>query len=85
MIHPVVDDGVDAGIRHGQPVEAKVDVAYVRVPGDGGVVVAVDEVDVVGGPTHHEDDNNKCEHLDNLLLVIPALGESCLRNKKRQS
>ena len=28
-VHPVVDDGVDAGLAHGQPVEQQVDVADV--------------------------------------------------------
>ena len=38
-IHPVVDDGVDAGVGHGQPVEEEVDVADVGLPCDSGVVV----------------------------------------------
>ena len=29
LVHPVVDDGVDAGVGHGQPVEGQVDVADV--------------------------------------------------------
>ena len=83
-VHPVVDDGVDASVGHGQPVEAKVDVANVAVAGDGGVVVAVDEVDVIGGPAHHEDHHDAGEHLDNLLLVVLGLGEGGLGNQKTQ-
>ena len=45
--------------------------------GDGGVVVGVDEVDVVGGPAHHEDGDNYSEHLHQLVklfnLVIVSL------------
>ena len=63
LVHPVVDDGVDAGGGHGQPVEGQVDVADVGYPGDLRVVVGVDEVDVVGGPAHHEDPHHHCEHL----------------------
>ena len=48
------------------------------LPGDGGVVVGEDEVDVVGGPAHHEDHCGEGEHLDDLLLVAPALGEGGL-------
>ena len=66
MVHPVVDDGVDAGVGHGQPVEAQVDVADVGHLGDGGVVVGVDEVDVIGGPAHHEDAHHHSKHLHQL-------------------
>ena len=66
LVHPVVDDGVDAGGGHGQPVEGQVDVADVGYPGDLRVVVGVDEVDVVGGPAHHEDPHHHCEHLHQL-------------------
>ena len=34
-----------------------------RYLGDGGVVVGVDEVDVVGSPAHHEDPHHHREHL----------------------
>ena len=63
LVHPVVDDGVDTGIGHGQPVEGEVDVADVGYLGDGGVVVGVDEVDVVGRPADHEDTHHHGEHL----------------------
>ena len=53
--HPVVDDGIDTGVGHGQPVEEEVDVADVLGLGDGRVVVYQDEVDVVWSPAHHED------------------------------
>ena len=65
-VHDVVDDRVDAGVGHGQPVEEEEDVPDVGLPGYGGVVVGVDEVDVVGGPAHHEDQDDTCEHLHNL-------------------
>ena len=40
--------------------------ADVGYPGDLGVVVGVDEVDVIGSPAHHEDPHNHREHLDKL-------------------
>ena len=83
-VHPIVNDGVDTGVGHGQPVEAKVDVADITIAGDGGIVVAVDEVDVIRGPAHHEDHHHEGEHLDNLLLVIPALGEGGLWDQQPQ-
>ena len=66
LVHPVVDDGVNTGGGHGQPVEGQVDVVDVGDPLDGGVVVGVDEVDVVGSPAHHEDPDHHREHLDQL-------------------
>ena len=65
-VHDVVDDGVDAGVGHGQPVEEEEDVPDVGLPSYGGVVVGVDEVDVVGGPAYHEDQDNTSEHFYNL-------------------
>ena len=66
LVHPVVDDGVDTGVGHGQPVEGEVDVADVGDLGDVGVVVGVDEVDVVGRPADHEDAHHHGKHLHNL-------------------
>ena len=63
LVHPVVDDGVDTGVGHGQPVEGEVDVADVGDLGDVGVVVGVDEVDVVGRPADHEDAHHHGKHL----------------------
>ena len=48
------------------------------LPGDGGIVVREYEVDVVRGPAHHEDHRGEGKHLDDLLLVVPPLGEGCL-------
>ena len=41
-------------------------------------MVREDEVDVVRGPADHEDDCGEGEHLDDLLLVVPALGQGGL-------
>ena len=42
-----------------------------RYLGDGGVVVGVDEVDVVWSPADHEDGHHQREHLHYLLFVLP--------------
>ena len=84
LVHPVVDDGVDTGVGHGQPVEGEIDMANVGVGSDVRVVVGVDEVDVVGGPAHHEYEDDEGEHLHDLLLVIPALGHRGLRHQQSQ-
>ena len=39
-----------------------------RYLGDGGVVVRVDEVDVVGSPADDEDENDHSEHQDHLAM-----------------
>ena len=41
-------------------------------------MVREDEVDVVGSPADHEDDCGEGKHLDDLLLVVPALGQGRL-------
>ena len=51
---------------------------------DGGIVVGVDEVDMIRGPAHDEDDDDESEHLDDLLLVVPALGEGGLGHQQPQ-
>ena len=42
------------------------------------------EVDVVRGPAHHEDHCGEGKHLDDLLLVVPALGEGRLGHQQPQ-
>ena len=66
-------NGIEGAVSHGQPVEAEIDVLDVGEPHDLGVVVGVDEVDVVGEPAdaEHRDDHRK--HLDNLPFVFPTL------------
>ena len=71
--HPVVDDGVDRTVGHGEPVEAKVDMLDVGEGHDGGLVVGVDEVDVVGEPADPEDRDDDHKHLNYFPLVLPAL------------
>ena len=41
-------------------------------PGDVGVVVGVEEVDVIGSPAHHEDENNHSEHQHHLARALSA-------------
>ena len=69
-IHPVVDDGVDAGVGHSQPVEEEVDVADVGLPCDSGVVVGIYEVDVVGCPAYDEYQYHYAKHFYNLKCTI---------------
>ena len=70
LVHPIVDDGINTGVGHGQPVEAKVYVANVGHLGDGRVVVGVDEVDVVRSPAYHEDCNNHSKHFHQLQIQL---------------
>ena len=65
-VHPVIDEGIEHGVGHGQPVESQVDVLDVGLRDDLFVMVGVDEVDVVGEPAHGEDDDHHDEHFDNL-------------------
>ena len=41
-------------------------------PGDGRVVVGVYEVDMIGRPADHEDENNHCEHQHHLAVALLA-------------
>ena len=54
-------------------------------PHDGWVVVGEYKINVVWGPTHHENDHHKGKHFDNFLLVIPALGQCFLEYKLEMS
>ena len=47
-------------------------------PHDGWVVVGEYKINVIWGPTHHENDHHEGKHLDNFLLVVFALRQSCL-------
>ena len=67
-VHPVVDEWVEHGVGHGEPVEAEVDVLDVGLAADLDVVVGVDEVHVVGQPAHREDDHHHDEHLHHLRI-----------------
>ena len=67
-VHPVVDERVEHGVGHGEPVEAEVDVLDVGLASDLGVMVRVDEVHVVRQPAHREDDHHHHEHLHHLRI-----------------
>lgn len=47
-VHPVVYEGIDHCVGHGEPIETQVHVLYVFCVEDLVVVVGVDEVTVVG-------------------------------------
>lgn len=65
-VHPVVDDGVDHGVAHGQPIKGQVHVLDVLAGGHGVVVVHVYEVAVVGQPAEGEYCYNNNKHSNNL-------------------
>ena len=80
-VHDIVDDRVNTGIGHGQPVETKVDMTNVGLPGDGWKVVGINEVDMIRSPANHEDDNNESKHFDNFLFIISAFCQCSLQQK----
>lgn len=61
-VHPVVDDGVDHRIGHGQPVDGQVNGLHVVSGYDLVVVIRVHEEQVVGQPADGEDQNDDNEH-----------------------
>ena len=77
LVHCIVDDGVDAAVEHGEPVEDEVHVLGVPGPHDARVVVDDDEVGVVGQPADGKDRGHYAEHFDNLkqqmMLIIQGV------------
>ena len=65
-VHEIVDDRIDHGVGHGQPVESEVVVDGERVLNDVLVVVGVEEVEVVGEPAQAKEDDHSYEHLHKL-------------------
>ena len=76
LVHGVIDQRVDTAVGHGQPVEPEIDMLDVGEGHDGGLVVGVDEVDVVREPTNTEDRNDDNKHLDYSSFVLPALNST---------
>ena len=66
LIHSIVDQGVDTGVDHGQPVEGQEHVGSVPGSHDGGVVEGVHEVSVVGKPAHTKYSCHSTKHFHNL-------------------
>ena len=60
--HEEEDDRVDGRVCHGEPEGREKEVLGVGLGEDGGVVVGVDEVGVVGQPAHSEHDQHHHEH-----------------------
>ena len=79
LVHVVINNRIDTCVRHCQPVEGEVDMTDIGCPHDGWVMVGEYKINVVRGPTHHENDHHKGKHLDNFLFVIPALSQSSLQ------
>lgn len=65
-VHEVVDQRVDRGMGHRQPVEAQEDVLDATHVGDPGVVVDEDEVELIGQPGKAKDEGENHEHFDHL-------------------
>ena len=53
----VVDDGVDHGVCHGEPVECKKDMLNILHCHDFWIVIGVDEVSVIRKPANTEYQN----------------------------
>jgi len=69
-IHVVVNEWIDHGIAHGQPVEAEEDLLHVFVLGDVSIDKLVDKVAVIRKPTHCEQQDDYDKHLHNLRNQI---------------
>ena len=65
-IHVVVDEWIDHGIAHGQPVEAEEDMLHVLGRSDLPIDKLVDKVAVIGKPTHSEQQDDNDKHLHHL-------------------
>ena len=65
-IHPVVDDRIDHGVGHGEPVKGQVDMLDEGLVDDTLVVKHVEEVHVVGEPAHAKDSHDDDEHFHDL-------------------
>ena len=66
LVHPVVDNRIDAAVEHGQPVEEEVHVLGVPGSHDARVEVGDDEVDMVGQPTDGKYQSDCTKHFNNL-------------------
>ena len=62
----VVDDWVDHGMRHGEPVEREEDMLNIVHCHDFRIVIGVDEIGVIGKPANTEYQNQNNEHSDDL-------------------
>ena len=65
-IHPIVDDWIDHGIGHCEPIEGQVDVLDVVRVQHPRVVVLVQEECLLGEPAQGEDHDDHYEHPDHL-------------------
>ena len=54
-VHVVIDEWIDHGVAHGQPIESKEDVLDVFIRDDLAVNELVNEVAVIGQPTDGEE------------------------------
>ena len=67
-IHPIVNEWIEHGVGHGQPVESQVDMLNEWFVGDLFVMVGVDEIHMVRKPADCEDDHHHHEHLYHLEM-----------------
>ena len=69
-VHKEVNDGIDRGIDHSQPVKCQEDVLNVGKCPYARKVVGVEEVNVVWQPTNSKYHNKNQKHFDNLQKRI---------------
>ena len=81
-VHPVVDERVEHGVGHGQPVESQVDVLDEGLSHDLLVVVRVDEVGVIGEPADGENNHDDDEHLHDLKKNVKEKRNFKFRNQR---
>ena len=65
-VHPIVDQGIDHGIGHGEPIEGQVQVLHVLVGDQFTVNVRVHKVSVVRQPADGEQHHNHNKHPNHL-------------------
>ena len=67
-IHIVIDEWIDHGVAHGEPVECEEDVLDVAVRVHLTINVLINEVSVIWKPAEGEEEDNNDEHPNNLIF-----------------
>ena len=69
----VTHDWINSAVCHREPIESQINIFDIWRLHYLGIMVGVQEVDVIGEPAHSKDSDDHHEHLDDLSLVLPAL------------